>query len=60
MNNINSKHGCDLILVYMHTGTGSYCLTCGSDRTVRLWNPHKGLPVKSYSGHGAEVLDADS
>ncbi|XP_064387082.1 WD repeat domain-containing protein 83-like [Halichondria panicea] len=40
--------------------TGSYCLTCGSDRTVRLWNPHKGLPVKSYSGHGAEVLDADS
>ena len=19
-----------------------YCLTCGQDRTLRLWNPHKG------------------
>ena len=41
-------------------GNGNYCLTCGSDKTVRLWNPHKGLRIKTYSGHGAEVLDADA
>lgn len=46
------------MLVYV--GSGSYCLTCGSDRTVRLWNPHKGLAVKTYTGHDGEVLDADA
>ena len=47
---------CTITLV----GNGNYCLTCGSDKTVRLWNPHKGLRIKTYSGHGAEVLDADA
>lgn len=28
------------------------------DRTVRLWNPHKGLLVKTYIGHGYDVRDA--
>ncbi|KXZ55768.1 hypothetical protein GPECTOR_2g1318 [Gonium pectorale] len=32
---------------------GSYC-----DRTVRLWNPHSGILVKTYAGHGYEVRDA--
>jgi mitogen-activated protein kinase organizer 1 len=27
------------------------------DRTLRLWNPHKGAPIKSYTGHGYEVRD---
>ena len=46
----------------MHTyiGNGGYCLTCGSDRTVRLWNPHRGLMVKTYKGPGGEVFDADA
>ena len=39
---------------------GNYCLTCGSDKTLKLWSPHKGLCIKTYMGHGAEVLDADS
>lgn len=39
---------------------GNYCLSCGSDKTLRLWNPHKGLCIKTYMGHGAEVLDADA
>lgn len=38
---------------------GDYCLTCSSDRTVRLWNPHKGTGIKIYKGPGQEVLDAD-
>jgi mitogen-activated protein kinase organizer 1 len=38
--------------------SGSYCLTCGSDKTVKLWNPHRGMIIKTYMGHGREVLDA--
>ena len=36
---------------------GNYCMTCGSDKFVKLWNPHTGKVLKSYSGHGYEVLD---
>lgn len=32
-------------------------MTAGQDRSVRLWNPHKGLLIKVYKGHGQEVLD---
>lgn len=27
------------------------------DRTLRLWNPHKGLAIKQYVGHGYDVRD---
>ncbi|XP_076028772.1 WD repeat domain-containing protein 83-like [Oratosquilla oratoria] len=37
---------------------GGFCLTCGSDKSVKLWNPHKRTLLKTYSGHGYEVLDA--
>eukprot|EP00918_Siedleckia_nematoides_P018318 GHVU01039206.1.p1 GENE.GHVU01039206.1~~GHVU01039206.1.p1 ORF type:complete len:398 (+),score=48.90 GHVU01039206.1:322-1515(+) len=37
---------------------GNYCLTCGHDKALRLWNPHKGLMVKEYKGpHNHEVND---
>ncbi|XP_031561852.1 WD repeat domain-containing protein 83-like isoform X2 [Actinia tenebrosa] len=38
---------------------GNYCITCGSDKLVKLWNPHRegGKFLKTYSGHGYEVLD---
>ncbi|OQR90091.1 mitogen-activated protein kinase organizer [Thraustotheca clavata] len=45
---------------------GTYCMSCGNDRTIRLWNPHReGLDgpdtaflVKSYTGlHGYDVRD---
>ena len=39
---------------------GNYCLTCGSDKSVKLWNPTRGLLLKAYTGHGYEVLDAKS
>ncbi|KHJ43770.1 WD domain, G-beta repeat protein [Trichuris suis] len=42
---------------------GNYCLTSGGDKTIKLWNPHRdncGLLLKTYSGHGYEVLDARS
>ncbi|KAK9828990.1 hypothetical protein WJX72_003265 [[Myrmecia] bisecta] len=36
---------------------GTYCLSCGKDRTLRLWNPHRGVPIKTYHGHGYDVRD---
>ncbi|KAM9100784.1 WD repeat domain-containing protein 83 [Sarcophilus harrisii] len=37
---------------------GRYCLTCGSDKSLCLWSPLRGTLLRTYSGHGAEVLDA--
>ncbi|XP_030383716.1 WD repeat domain-containing protein 83 isoform X1 [Scaptodrosophila lebanonensis] len=36
---------------------GSYCLSCGSDKKVKLWNPASGLLLKTYGGHADEVTD---
>lgn len=36
---------------------GNYCMTCGSDKLVKLWNPHRGKLLKTYGGHGHEVLN---
>ena len=37
--------------------SGAYLLTCGKDRTFRLWNPFKGALIKTYTGHAHEVRD---
>ncbi|XP_037927468.1 WD repeat domain-containing protein 83 [Teleopsis dalmanni] len=37
---------------------GFYCLSCGSDKKVKLWNPETGLLLKTYGGHADEVTDA--
>ncbi|KAF0314167.1 WD repeat domain-containing protein 83 [Amphibalanus amphitrite] len=37
---------------------GAFCLTAGSDKTLKLWNPYRGTHLKTYLGHGHEVLDA--
>ncbi|KAG9287718.1 hypothetical protein G9A89_004121 [Geosiphon pyriformis] len=39
-----------------YNSTGEYVLTGGQDRTVKLWNPESGLCIKTYEGHGKEVL----
>lgn len=38
--------------------SGDYCLSCGADRVVKLLNPHKGLLIKTYSGHSQDVRTA--
>lgn len=38
---------------------GNYLLTCGSDKSLKLWSVSRGVLLKMYSGHGYEVLDAD-
>jgi len=42
------------------TRTGGYCLTGGADRTLRLWNPHKGLLIRRYAGHAKTLTDASA
>lgn len=32
-------------------------MTCGSDKKIKLWNPYRNLLLKTYGGHGNEVLD---
>ncbi|KAF6163692.1 hypothetical protein GIB67_036152 [Kingdonia uniflora] len=38
---------------------GNYCVSCGKDRTIRLWNPHRGIHIKTYKSHGREVRDVN-
>lgn len=45
------------VLAVRFNNTGTYCLSCGKDRTLRLWNPHKGTAIKTYTGHGYDVRD---
>lgn len=35
----------------------AHCCCTLQDRTLRLWNPLKGLFIKEYRGHGYEVRD---
>ncbi len=45
---------------------GKYCMTGGTDKTIKLWNPHKdgqntvneALLIKTYKGpHGYPIND---
>mmetsp|Transcript_35402 Transcript_35402/g.78580 ORF Transcript_35402/g.78580 Transcript_35402/m.78580 type:complete len:317 (+) Transcript_35402:80-1030(+) len=45
------------VLAVRFNRTGAYCFSCGKDRNVVLWNPHNGVRVKTYAGHGYEVRD---
>ncbi|KAI8844768.1 WD40-repeat-containing domain protein [Chytridium lagenaria] len=35
------------------------CVDRIGDKLIKLWNPKSGLCIKTYSGHGWEVLDID-
>ncbi|EJT98009.1 nuclear mRNA splicing protein [Dacryopinax primogenitus] len=37
-------------------GAAKYILSGGQDRTIRLFNPEQGTEIKTYKGHGYEVL----
>ncbi|KAJ4897257.1 WD40 repeat protein [Raphanus sativus] len=45
------------VLAARFNGDGNYALTCGKDRTIRLWNPHRGILIKTYKSHGREIGD---
>lgn len=39
---------------------GQYALTCGADRTIKLWRPSKLLQLKCYKGHSSDVIDCQA
>jgi len=45
------------VLVVRFNTDGNYCVSGGSDKSIRLWNPSTGKHIKAYTGHGWEILD---
>ncbi|XP_031474251.1 uncharacterized protein LOC116246487 [Nymphaea colorata] len=45
------------VLAARFNSDGNYCLSCGKDRTIRLWNPHRSLHIKTYKAHARDVRD---
>eukprot|EP00899_Mesostigma_viride_P022309 jgi/Mesvir1/3262/Mv16399-RA.1 len=45
------------VLAVKYNTDCNYCLSCGRDRSLRLWNPVRGLHISTYNGHGADVRD---
>lgn len=35
-------------------------MTCGSDRTIKLWRPNKLMQLKCYKGHSSDVVDCQA
>lgn len=55
---IDCKQG--LIRSIRFNADGQYAMTCGSDRTIKLWRPSKLLQLKCYRGHSADVVDCQA
>ncbi|CAG9460913.1 unnamed protein product [Pedinophyceae sp. YPF-701] len=47
------------VLTVRYNAQGAYCITGGRDRSIVLWNPAKGLRIKTYEAHGQEVRSVD-
>jgi len=46
------------VLSVSWTKNGRYLLSASQDKSLRLWNPHSGVHVKTYKGpHNSEVCD---
>lgn len=43
---IDTEHGA--VRSVRFNKDGNYMLTCGSDKTIKLWNPSRGLLIKTY------------
>lgn len=52
---IDCKQG--LIKAVRFNADGQYAMTCGSDRTIKLWRPIKLLQLKCYKAHSSDVMD---
>jgi len=47
------------VLAVRWNADGHYCLSCGKDSTIKLWNPKNGILVAAFAGHGRDVTDVD-
>jgi len=43
------------VLNVRYNANGQFALSCGKDRTLRLWSLAKGVQLKAYTGQGHEV-----
>lgn len=67
VSNILLPHVCSQVLrghkgninTVKFTRNCEYCFSGGSDKSVRLWNPQKGMLLKEFVGHGYDVFDID-
>jgi len=57
-NSLDCKQGA--VRAIRYNIEGDYFLTCGSNKTVKLWNAKTLKLLKTYLGHGDEVLDTKS
>lgn len=55
---IDCKQG--LIRAVRFNADGQYAMTCGSDRTIKLWRPNKLMQLKCYKGHSSDVVDCQA
>lgn len=46
-------------MLHVLPADGNYLLTCGGDKSLKLWSVSRGTLLKTYTGHGYEVLDVD-
>ena len=51
--NLEAKYDCGqgAIRAVRFNKDGNYCITCGADKSVKLWNPYKQLKLQTYTGH---------
>ncbi|CAD5111978.1 DgyrCDS1232 [Dimorphilus gyrociliatus] len=56
LNTIDCKQ--NAVRAVRYNTDGQYCMTCGSNNQLKLWNPKRGSLLATYSGHGQEVMDA--
>ncbi len=47
------------LFLHVLPADGNYVLSCGSDKSLKLWSASRGTLLKTYTGHGYEVLDVD-
>ena len=52
MMKLEAKFDCGqgAIRVVRFNKDGNYCITCGADRSIKLWNPYKQIRLQTYSG----------
>ena len=43
------------VLAVRYNPNGQFALSCGKDRSLRLWSLAKGVQLNSYTGHGHEA-----
>ena len=55
--NVPREHD-GLVLAARFNSEGNYYLSYCKDRTIRLWNPHRGIHIKTYKSRANYELES--